>query len=112
MQNVLIKNMWTFEPWFCRERLETINAFRSNAEESKFPEVSGSYFLRTVMFSRQEISTEVAYPVLDSCSEVFGCWLYCGRNFITKQSKFESLTLKLISGISKLTQLFESLMQT
>lgn len=63
MQNVLIKSMWTFKPWFCRERLETINAFRNSAEESKFPEVSRSYFLRNVMFSRQEILTEVAYPI-------------------------------------------------
>ena len=105
-------NSDSVERWFCQERLDTINAFRNSVEESKFPEVSGSYFLRTVLFSRQEISTEVAYPVLDSCSEVFGCWHYCGRKLITKQDKFESLTLKFISGTSKLTQLFESLMQT
>ena len=83
--------MNSVELWFCGERVDTINDFRNSVEESKFPEVSGSYFLRTVMFSTQEISTEVAYPALDSCSEVFGCWhQYCGRNFITKQAKFES----------------------
>ena len=82
--------MNSVELWFYQERLDTINAFRNSVEESKFPEVSGSYFLRTVMLSRQEISTEVAYPILDSCSEFFGCWRYCGRNFITKQAKCES----------------------
>ena len=32
MKNVLIKSMWTFELWFCRERLETINALRYSVE--------------------------------------------------------------------------------